>query len=104
MNPFNQGCGNTHYAPNSRNSYDMSNPQMVLSRCEHYGLHDGPDGNDLQTSYTPATVAKLAVKYGSDPNGGGWQVYLMQSLPGYHSGAKTTDGTPIKNFWPYLFY
>jgi len=86
------------------NSYDMGNTQMVLTRCEHYGLHDGPDGKDLQTPYSAATVATLAAKYGSDGNRGGWQLYLMQSLPGYHSGATLPDGTPIKNIWPYLFY
>ncbi|MEA2698894.1 MAG: hypothetical protein QOI66_3165 [Myxococcales bacterium] len=104
MDPLDQGYGNSHYAPNSRNSYDMGNTQMVMTRCEHYGLQDGPGGKDLQSPYSSATVAKLAAKYGSDGNGGGWQVYLYQSLPGYHSGAKLPDGTPIKNFWPYLFY
>jgi hypothetical protein len=104
FSPFNQGCGNTHYAPNSRNSYDMANPQVVLTRCEHYGLRDGPDGQDIQPRYSAATVAELAQKYGSDGNGGGWQVYLYQNFPSYQSKAKAADGTPIKNFWPYLFY
>ena len=104
MAPFNQGCGNTHYAPNSRNSYDMQNTQVVLTRCEHYGLQDGPNGEDIQTPYSAATVAKLAQKYGNDGNGGGWQIYFFQSFPGLRNKAKLPDGTPIKNFWPYLYY
>jgi hypothetical protein len=104
MNPFNQGCGNTHYAPNSRNSYDMRNTEVVLTRCEHYGLHDGPNGEDVQTPYSAATIAKYAQKYGDDGNGGGWQIYLFQSFPGFHTKATMPDGTPIKNFWPYLYY
>jgi hypothetical protein len=76
----------------------------VLTRCEHYGLRDGPDGTDIQTVYTPATIAPFVKKYGADGNGGGWQIYMFQNLPGYRSGAKLPDGTPIKNFWPYLYY
>ena len=34
--------------------------------------------------------------------GGGWQVYLRQNMPGY--GAHAADGSPIKNWWPFLFY
>jgi hypothetical protein len=104
MKPFDQGCGNTHYAPNSRNSYDMANPANVLTRCEHYGLHDGPDGKDLQTPFNYTTWAQYAQKYGNDGNGGGWQIYLFQSFPGYHNKATLPDGTKIKNFWPYLYY
>jgi hypothetical protein len=49
-----------------------------------------------------ATISCSAVRSGA--RGRRLAVYLMQSLPGSHSDAKTTDGTPIKNFWPYLFY
>lgn len=104
MSPYNQGCGNTHYAPNSRNSYDMNNAQQVLTRCEHYGMKDGPDGKDMQTLWNASTVAKYAAKYGSDGNGGGWQIYWFQSFPGYNNKATAEDGTKIKNFWPYLYY
>lgn len=101
---FGQGCGNTHFAPNSQVSYDMTNTTTVLTSCEHYGLHDGPGGMDLQTPYNAATVQQLANKYGGDGNGGGWQIYLMQSLPGFQTKARNDDGTPIKNSWPYLYY
>ena len=104
MNPFDQGCGNTHYAANSRNSYDMANTASVLTRCEHYGLHDGPGGKDLQTLFNSSTWGQYGQKYGNDGNGGGWQIYLFQSFPGYHNKATLPDGTKIKNFWPYLYY
>lgn len=104
MAPFDEGCGNCHYAPNSRNSYDMTNTDVVLTRCEHYGLQDGPGGKDIQTPYSAATIQAYAQKYGADGNGGGWQVYLFQSFPGVRTKAKTPDGKHIKNFWPYLYY
>ena len=34
----------------------------------------------------------------------GWQIYWRQSMPGYQNKAKATDGTPMKNWWPMLFY
>jgi len=104
MDPFDQGCGNTHYAPNSRNSYDMANTQTVMTRCEHYGLHDGPGGKDLLTPFNSSSWGQYAQKYGNDGNGGGWQIYLFQSFPGYQNKATMPDGTKIKNYWPYLYY
>jgi hypothetical protein len=35
---------------------------------------------------------------------GGWQTYLRQSMPGYDNPAFAEDGTPMKNWWPFLFY
>src|SRR5262249_10891998 len=52
FDPYDQGCGNTHFAPNSVDHYDYVNPKAVLATCEHYGLHDGPGGADLATPYT----------------------------------------------------
>jgi hypothetical protein len=36
--------------------------------------------------------------------GGGWQIYLRQSFPGFQNTAKGVDGQPMKNWWPFLFY
>ena len=49
------GCGNAHFYANTTGtySYDANTPDpMVLSSCEHYGLHDGTDGKDMTTPYT----------------------------------------------------
>jgi hypothetical protein len=35
---------------------------------------------------------------------GGWQTYMRQSMPGYANQAFAADGTPMKNWWPFLFY
>jgi len=104
ISPFTQGCGNSHYPPNARGSYDYTNTVTVLTRCEHYGLHDGPGGKDLTSPYNVQTLANMTAQYGNDINGGAWQLYLFQSIPGYGSRATTDDGVHIKNFWPYLYY
>jgi hypothetical protein len=104
ISPFTQGCGNAHYPPNARGSYDYTNTDTVLTRCEHYGLHDGPNGKDLTSPYNVHTLDNLTAQYGNGINGGAWQLYLFQSIPGYGSHATTDDGVHIKNFWPYLYY
>jgi hypothetical protein len=104
ISPFTQGCGNAHYPPNASNSYDYQNTTTVLTRCEHYGLHDGPNGKDLTSPYSVQTLANLTQQFGNGINGGAWQLYLFQSTPGVGSRALTDDGVHIKNFWPYLYY
>jgi hypothetical protein len=104
ISPFSQGCGNAHYPANATNSYDYQNATTVLTRCEHYGLHDGPNGKDLTSPYSVQTLANLTQQFGNGINGGAWQLYLFQSTPGAGSHASTDDGGHIKNFWPYLYY
>ena len=48
------GCGNVHFAPNSRAQYDYYSRAPASSSCESYGLGDGPDGTDSVSSYTNA--------------------------------------------------
>src|SRR5205814_4203391 len=51
------GCGNAHFYPNTTGtySYDANTPDpMVLSSCEHYGMHDGTGGKDTTTPFTNA--------------------------------------------------
>lgn len=105
---FIQGCGSTRFPPNARwrNDYDFANPatlQPVESRCEHYGMRDGANGDDLREVFTADKVRDHAAAFGSDC-GGDWQMYLRQSIPGYGNKAFGSDGKPMKNWWPYLFY
>jgi hypothetical protein len=104
IQPFNQGCGNGHFPPNGRSNYDQTNTQVVLSSCEHYGLHDGPDGKDILTPYSAATLDRWKDKYKVSVVGGAWYMYWWQSWPGLNNKAKMPDGTPMKNWWPYLYY
>jgi hypothetical protein len=105
MNPFRQGCGTAHFPPNSRFQWDYGNTQVVRSRCEHYGLHDA-SGNDALSPYSSdsTSVAAYTNQFGDDGCGGGWQIYLRQSMPGLENPAQAADGTPMKNWWPFLFY
>jgi hypothetical protein len=102
---YGQGCGAVHFPPNARKHYDYSNNSPVLSTCEHYGMHDGPDGGDAPDTYTAAKghAYDQLVARGGDC-GGGWQIYLRQSFPGLGTAARAPDGSAMRNWWPYLFY
>jgi hypothetical protein len=102
ISPFLQGCGSTEFPPNARSRGDMMNAAPVDSRCAHFGLGDGASGSDSYEPYTAAQVAALDQMF---PDcGGGWQIYWRQSIPGYGNHARNADGTPMKNWWPLLFY
>lgn len=102
INPFVQGCGNTSFPPNSRARYDYEQTTPVQSRCEHFGLHDGPAGADLMEVYTADRIA--AADQAFPDCGGGWQIYWRQSVPGRDNRATTEAGLPMRNWWPLLFY
>jgi hypothetical protein len=111
------GCGNAHFYPNTTGtySYDANNPDpSVLSSCENYGLKNGAGGLDLTTPYTNAMTNQL---YGNssqncpadkpacdDDCGGHGTTYLYQNFPGPNTLATNDDGTPMRNWWVYLFY
>ena len=63
---------------------------------------DNPAGGDLYQMYPAATLAAQAPTYVGC--GGDWQIYWRQSMPGYQNKATARDGTPMKNWWPILFY
>lgn len=92
---YDQACGNVHFAPNARAHYD-ENDVAVTSSCEHFGLHDGPNGRDATEPFSRAKYARYE-KLAPDC-GGAWQVYWRQSFPGRGPLA------PMRNWWPYLFY
>jgi hypothetical protein len=103
ISPFLQGCGSTTFPPNATHYGDNNNgTTTVNSRCEHFGLRDGPDLND---AYEPYTFAKAAAYDQMFPDcGGGWQIYWRQSVPGLGTRAVNNDSSPMKNWWPLLFY
>jgi hypothetical protein len=103
LDPFAQGCGTAHFPPNARGKWDYANSQLVQSRCEHYRMQDGRDGGDLPDLYSSAKEALFAPDSGDDC-AGGWEMYLRQSMPGLHNLAYAIDGSPMKNWWPFLFY
>ncbi len=112
------GCGNAHFYANTTGtySYDANTPDpMVLSSCENYGLHNGANGKDQTTQYTNAMTDTLYGAQHSGPApptqpacdddcGGHGTTYLYQNFPGPGTAAKNDDGTPMHNWWVYLFY
>jgi hypothetical protein len=111
------GCGNAHFYPNTTGtySYDANTPDpMVLSSCENYGMHNGVNGADQTTMFTNAMTDTL---YGrsqrtcpanqpacDDDCGGHGTTYLYQNFPGPGTMATNADGTPMHDWWVYLFY
>ena len=116
------GCGNAHFYPNTTGtySYDANTPDpSVLSSCENYGMHNGTGGKDLTTAFTNAMTDQL---YGRSPNpingacpsgstpacsddcGGHGTAYIYENFPGPGTTATNDDGTPMHNWWVYLFY
>jgi hypothetical protein len=117
IDPFTQGCGTATFPPNARYRDDYVDTTPVASRCAHYRLGDGARGADLTEPYTAdlvqgnvdlldALAARIspAVNLPGEDCGGGWQVYLRQSIPGYQNEARDSQGQPMKNWWPFSFY
>ena len=101
------GCGNAHFYANTTGtySYDAKTPDpVVLSSCENYGLHNGPGGKDLTTPYTNAMTDAYFKDVVDDDCGGHGTTYLYQNFPGPGTTATNDDGTPMHNWWVYLFY
>lgn len=104
---FGQGCGNVHFAPHSRFHYDYEGASAgVTARasCEHYALGDGQDGSDATSLVSHDTYRSYNQNPAYRDCGGGWSIYMRQSFPGYENLAVAVDGTPMKNWWPFLFY
>jgi hypothetical protein len=111
------GCGNVHFPANATTQYLCTGDLTVATSCENYGLHNGTGGKDLTSPYTNAIAA---MKYGEgtrEDNGfdnfangvasdcGAEQpTYIFGSMPGLGNTATFTDGTPMHNWWVYLFY
>lgn len=110
-----QGCGNVHWSPNSRYSYDSDFSDLrrrntsgpVLNTCENYGLHNGDDGHDIQTLYTYNSTAVHVYDLGEAGDcEGGWLTYMGQSMPGLnnHAVEEGSVDRPMLNWWPFRFY
>jgi hypothetical protein len=101
LDPYVPICGNAHFPPNARAHYDLSNSQPVLATCESYRRGGGPGSDDT----APYDSARWS---GYEPIAGDcmgpWLVYWWQSFPASDRVARSLDGAPMKNWWPFLFY
>jgi hypothetical protein len=95
-------CDKPEHPPNA-DKWDCKNRTVVQPRCAHYGLRDARDGGDLLEPYSYDAVESFASRYSTD-YGGPWQIYWRQSMPGLYNPAFAEDGSPMKNWWPFLFY
>ena len=106
IDPFLQGCGSSLFPPNAVGRDDFENTTPVNSRCAHFGLRDGANGQDTYLPYSAdSVIAGYDQTYtGTSQCPAGWEIYWRQSMPGYQNQATASDGTPMKNWWPLLFY
>ena len=103
IDPFLQGCGSTEFPPNARWRGDITmNNTMVQSRCEHFGLRDGPDGTTTPTSSTAPPRSPRWSRCSPTAAAAGRSTGDRAS--GIRHPAHNADGTPMKNWWPLLFY
>jgi len=104
--PMSAGCGNVVFPPNATGWSTQTGDLTVLTSCENYGLRNGSGGADLTTPYSnDAAASDYASNLFAPSDCGGTQpTYLLSSMPGFGTSAKTSDGTPMKNWWVYLFY
>ena len=104
---FGGGCGNVHFAPHSRFHYDYEGQSAGVTAetsCEHYGLGDGEGGQDARNLVSYDTYRAYNQNRAYNDCGGGWSVYMRQNFPGFQNPAKDSQGNPMKNWWPFLFY
>jgi hypothetical protein len=109
IDSYRQGCGSPDFPPNATARWAWNESELVESRCEHYQLVDGEDGDDRYTPYAVQTLPAYDERFigsGAQRNdcGGAWQIYWRQNMPGLDNRAFARDGSPMKNWWPFLFY
>jgi hypothetical protein len=106
LSPMTAGCGNVVFPPNATGESVQQGDVTVLTSCESYGLHDGTAGADRTTPYTNAIAASdyAGVAGVATDCGGAQPTYILASMPGLGTSATDVDGTPMKNWWVYLFY
>jgi hypothetical protein len=101
---FGQGCGDVHHKPNI-----YGTGVVAAQACENYALCNGTANQDVTTlfsvpgSLADEKIAEYDARFGRDCDGG-WQAYMRQSISGLGNPAIAEDGTPMKNWWPFLFY
>jgi hypothetical protein len=94
--------GNAHFPPNGRRHYDLDNADPVLSTIEDWRIGSGSDGKDAAKPFTNAAFSRYR-ELAPDCMGP-WLVYWRQNMPGLDNRQKDTQGRPMKNWWPFLFY
>jgi hypothetical protein len=93
-------CGNVHFAPNARNHYDNPPDITVQTTCRDWWSTPGGEADPTMTFST----ALLDVYAQYDDCGGPWQVWWMQSWPGFGNTKLDAQGQAVHSWWPYLFY
>lgn len=95
-------CGNVHFPPNGAKHYDYDSDVRVMSSCEDFGGHHGERGADAPWHVNRTTWAgNTAI---ASDCGGEFLVWWYQNMPGFQTGQRFANGTPMRSVWPFWFY
>jgi hypothetical protein len=95
-------CGNAHFPPNTRQHYDIVHDGAVNSSCRGYRRAGGPRAGDPIEPIDASAWSQYKPLAGDCT--GAWIVWWWQSFPGADRKARAADGTPMKNWWPFIYY
>jgi len=90
-------CGNVHYPPGAARGYDYYPEATVLSRCETFMQ---PWERAVPLDGHPWSSLEGV----NDDCGGRFLTWWMQHMPGLDNLARTPEGEPMKNWWPFMYY
>ncbi len=93
--------GNAHWPPNARQHYDLANTNPVLSTIEGW-REGGPKGEGIPAEWN-GDAFRVYDRLAPDCMGP-WLVYWRQNFPGLDNRARDSEGRPMRNWWPFLFY
>ena len=100
FSPYRPTCGNVHYPPGAAQGYDYHPASGVLSDCETF-MKDGSKPAGVRASSWGAITADPRI---DQDCGGDFLVYWFQNMPGPGNEARDLSGSPMKNWWPFLYY
>lgn len=93
-------AGNVHYPPGATHGYDYEPIDHVMSSMESFA----------KQGEAPVSFSKARWDYiTADPTldgdcGGKFLVFWYQNMPGLNTQARDTQGNPMRNWWPFMYY
>lgn len=95
---YRAGCGNVHYPPGASHGYDYEPSASVPTFCESFA-------EPTETVVSSATLHSYWSSLGvNDDCGGRFLTAWFQNMPGLDNAAVTSEGAPMKNWWPFFYY
>lgn len=94
--------GSVHFPPGARWHYDLESPFTVLTTLETYRVRKNAVDKDEPRLFSREKFQRYQTL--APDCMGPWLVYWFQSMPGLNNRCLDSDGQPMRNWWPFLFY